>query len=85
MEIDDIFPRTGGTVEYTTLHLGMRLVRFLLRYYPPGIILEYEQGSQTRTRTIDLLDLTERSNIYELVAQLQANEPLITPSKTDQV
>ena len=63
----------------------MRLVRFLLRYYPPGIILEYEQGSQTRTRTIDLLDLTERSNIYELVAQLQANEPLITPSKTDQV
>ena len=85
MEIDDIFSRTGGTVEYTSLRLGMRLVRFLLRYYPPGIILEYEQGSQTRTRTIDLLDLTERSNIYELVAQLQANEPLITPSKTDQV
>ena len=66
-------------------NLAMRLIRFLLRYYPPGIILEYEQGNQTRTKTIDLLDLTERSNVFELVAQLQATEPLITPSKADQV
>ena len=63
----------------------MRLLRFLLRYYPPGIILEYEQGSQIRTKTIDLLDLTERSNVYELVGELQKTEPLITPSKAEQV
>ncbi|PWA20176.1 hypothetical protein CCH79_00003685 [Gambusia affinis] len=36
----------------------MRLKRFLLRYYPPGIILEYERGGYLRTKSIDLLDLT---------------------------
>jgi len=24
------------------LHIKMKLKRFLLRYYPPGILLEYE-------------------------------------------
>ncbi|GCB75054.1 hypothetical protein scyTo_0020314, partial [Scyliorhinus torazame] len=36
----------------------MRLKRFLLRYYPPGIILEYEKGGETKNKSIDLLDLT---------------------------
>jgi dynein assembly factor with WDR repeat domains 1 len=50
----------------------MRLKRFLLRYYPPGmieikkiliyeliigIILEYEQSNVLKTKSIDLLDL----------------------------
>ena len=28
----------------------MKLKRFLLRYYPPGIILEYEQQAEVRRR-----------------------------------
>ena len=48
----------------------MKLKRFLLRYYPPGIILEYEQGEpipenggrrRVRTKVIDLLDLEDSS------------------------
>jgi len=37
-----------------------RLKRFLLRYYPPGIILEYEYKGKRRTKPIDLLDLSEQ-------------------------
>ena len=37
----------------------MRLKRFLLRYFPPGLILEYERRDGSRnTRIIDLLQLT---------------------------
>eukprot|EP01079_Euglenida_sp_SAG-EU17-18_P012152 gene12152-2217_t len=38
----------------------MRLRRFLLRYYPPGITLEYEHsgGAQVSQKTIDLLNLS---------------------------
>ena len=36
----------------------MKLKRFLLRYFPPGIILEYENNGETKQKTVDLLDLT---------------------------
>ena len=37
----------------------MKLKRFLLRYYPPGVILEYELRDKTRnTKEIDLLHLS---------------------------
>jgi dynein assembly factor with WDR repeat domains 1 len=36
----------------------MKLKRFLLRYYPPGIILEYESNEELRQKTIDLLELS---------------------------
>lgn len=33
--------------------------KILLRYYPPGLLLQYvRDGSVPKTRTIDLLDLT---------------------------
>jgi len=38
---------------------SMKLKRFLLRYYPPGVILEYELRDKTRElKEIDLLHLT---------------------------
>jgi dynein assembly factor with WDR repeat domains 1 len=38
----------------------MKLKRFLLRYYPPGIILEYVRtNGQMETKSIDLLNLSE--------------------------
>lgn len=39
----------------------MKLKKFMLRYYPPGIILEYERSNgREGTKTIDLLGLNER-------------------------
>jgi dynein assembly factor with WDR repeat domains 1 len=36
----------------------MKLKRFLLRYFPPGVILEYETKGEMRSKDIDLLDLS---------------------------
>ncbi|CAB1347755.1 unnamed protein product [Coregonus sp. 'balchen'] len=36
----------------------MKLKQFLLRYYPPGIILEYEKGGALKSKSIDVLDLS---------------------------
>jgi dynein assembly factor with WDR repeat domains 1 len=37
----------------------MKLKRFLLRYHPPGIILEYlRKSGEVETKSIDLLNLT---------------------------
>uniref|UniRef100_A0A7N8YEU6 Dynein assembly factor with WD repeat domains 1 n=1 Tax=Mastacembelus armatus TaxID=205130 RepID=A0A7N8YEU6_9TELE len=63
----------------------MKLKRFFLRYYPPGIILEFEKGGYLRTKSIDLLDLTPETNPDELVAEIRQSEPLITESRADQV
>lgn len=35
-----------------------KLKKFLLRYYPPGIILQYERDGVMKQKPIDLLDLT---------------------------
>ncbi|XP_072266205.1 dynein assembly factor with WD repeat domains 1 [Pyxicephalus adspersus] len=63
----------------------MRLKRFLLRYYPPGIILEYEKGGELKTKSIDLLELSPSTNVDLLVEEIQKVEPLITASRTQQV
>ena len=37
----------------------MKLKKFLLRYYPPGILLEYVRSSgEVETKSIDLLNLS---------------------------
>lgn len=64
----------------------MKLKRFLLRYYPPGIILEYELRDGTReTKEIDLLHLTAESDIEVLVNQIVFEEPLISESRKPQL
>ncbi|XP_069753331.1 dynein assembly factor with WD repeat domains 1 isoform X3 [Narcine bancroftii] len=63
----------------------MKLKRFLLRYYPPGIILEYEKGGETRSKSIDLLDLTPVADTDVVVHEIQRIEPLVTASRTEQV
>lgn len=40
-----------------------KLKKFLLRYYPPGVILEYESGGQLLQKSIDLLDLTPEDDV----------------------
>lgn len=39
--------------------INMKLKRLLLRYYPPGIILQYlHNNGELEDKTIDLLNLT---------------------------
>lgn len=60
----------------------MKLKRFLLRYYPPGVILEYELRDKSREmKEIDLLHLTSEADVDVIVNQIVAEEPLISDSK----
>jgi len=57
----------------------MKLKRFLLRYYPPGIILEYlRSNGEIETKSIDLLNLTPATNIEVLANQILFEEPSIS-------
>jgi dynein assembly factor with WDR repeat domains 1 len=44
----------------------MKLKKFLLRYYPPGILLEYVRNNgEVETKSIDLLNLSsEYPSLY---------------------
>jgi len=52
----------------------MKLKRFLLRYYPPGIILEYlRTNGQMETKSIDLLNLSEEYFIINKLGPMLMN------------
>ena len=56
----------------------MKLKRFLIRYYPPGIILEYQSRDGTQgTKEIPLLHLTAETDVEVLVNQIVFEQPLI--------
>eukprot|EP00951_Prasinocladus_malaysianus_P018988 scaffold153226_cov51-Prasinocladus_malaysianus.AAC.1 len=40
-----------------------KLKKFLLRYYPPGIILQYEHDGMMKQKPIDLLDLQQETDV----------------------
>ena len=63
----------------------MKLRRFLLRYYPPGIILEYEQGGELKNKPVDLLTLTPESDVEVLVNQVVRQEALISENRKPQL
>jgi len=60
----------------------MKLKRFLLRYYPSGIVLEFtRKNGELETKSIDLLNLTPETDIDVLIDQIISEEPLVTESK----
>ncbi|TGZ55738.1 WD repeat-containing protein 69 [Temnothorax longispinosus] len=63
----------------------MRLLKFLLRYFPPGLALEYTQGGDIKTKMIDLLDLSAETDVRALAESIKAAEPIITESVMDQL
>ena len=63
----------------------MKLKRFLLRYYPPGIILEYETQGELRQKAVDLLTLTPETDIEVLVNQIVRQESLISEQRKPQL
>merc|ERR1711998_417650 len=66
-------------------HRTMKLKRFLLRYYPPGIILEYEQAEELRNKSIDLLNLSGETDVELILDQIIQHEPLIKESRRSQL
>ena len=64
----------------------MKLKRFLLRYFPPGIVLEFEKRDGTRdAKEIDLLRLTAETDVEVLVNQIVFEEPLISEARKPQL
>ena len=49
----------GVLYDISDFKLVMKLKKFLLRYYPPGILLEYVRNNgEVETKSIDLLNLS---------------------------
>ncbi|XP_017790200.1 PREDICTED: dynein assembly factor with WDR repeat domains 1-like [Habropoda laboriosa] len=63
----------------------MKLLKFLLRYFPPGLALEYTQGQDVKTKMIDLLDLSAETDIRALAESIKAAEPVITENVMEQL
>ena len=57
----------------------MRLKRFLLRYFPPGLVLEYERSDGSRnSKVIDLLTLGPECVIWRKGICARAWRPAFT-------
>ncbi len=54
--------------ERTNSSSAPKLKKFLLRYYPPGIVLQFERDGLMKQKPIDLLDLTPDVDIEVIPA-----------------
>jgi dynein assembly factor with WDR repeat domains 1 len=64
----------------------MKLKRFLLRFHPPGIILEYlRKSGEIETKSIDLLNLAPETDVDRLIDHILLEEPLISTSRKPQL
>ena len=63
----------------------MKLKRFLLRYFPPGLTIEYEQSGQRRSRTLDLLTLTPYSDVDAMVTLIIQHDAMLKESRRPQL
>ena len=51
---------------------GRKLEKIMVRYFPPGIILEFkDEEGYIDNKSIDLLNLSENSDIAYLVQQIK--------------
>jgi dynein assembly factor with WDR repeat domains 1 len=61
-----------------------KLHRILIRFYPPGLILEYmDIANIIENKTIDLMNLSENSDVEFLVDQIIEKEPLTKKKRKD--
>ncbi|XP_073993370.1 uncharacterized protein [Rhodnius prolixus] len=56
----------------------MKLSKFLLRYFPPGIALEYVSDGILEKKMIDLFHLTPSTKLEELVQDIMKQQPIVT-------
>ena len=60
-----------------------KLEKIMVRYFPPGIILELKDSDgYIDNKSIDLLNLSENSDIQYLVQQINEKEPLTIKYKS---
>ena len=60
-----------------------KLEKIMVRYFPPGIILEFkDEEGYIDNKSIDLLNLSENSDIAYLVQQINEKEPLTIKYKS---
>ena len=60
-----------------------KLEKIMVRYFPPGIILEISNDlGEIDSKSIDLLNLTENSDIEYLIEQINEKEPLTLKYKS---
>eukprot|EP01017_Pseudomicrothorax_dubius_P031582 TRINITY_DN404_c0_g1_i1.p1 TRINITY_DN404_c0_g1~~TRINITY_DN404_c0_g1_i1.p1 ORF type:complete len:357 (-),score=36.87 TRINITY_DN404_c0_g1_i1:485-1507(-) len=77
---------TWGCFANIFLKNKMKLNRFLLRYFPPGIILEYlDPSGNIESRNIDLLTLTPETNVDDLIYSILSEEPFLEQSHKPQL
>jgi dynein assembly factor with WDR repeat domains 1 len=58
----------------------------LLRFHPPGIILEYlRKSGEIETKSIDLLNLAPETDVDRLIDHILLEEPLISTSRKPQL
>ena len=51
----------------------MKLKKILIRYYPPGITLEYiRSNGSVESKCIDLLNLSKETNVDDLITEIMA-------------
>ena len=56
---------------------GRRLEKIMVRFFPPGIILEFQDyDGNIDNKSIDLLNLTENSDVPYLIQQIIEKEPI---------
>ena len=61
---------------------GRRLEKIMVRFFPPGIILEFQDyEGNIDNKSIDLLNLSENSDIPYLIQQITDKEPLTIKHK----
>lgn len=59
-----------------------KLKKLMLRFYPPGLILQYEAvGGFPKQKPIDLLDLSADTDLEVMVTQILSQEPLLGEGK----
>jgi hypothetical protein len=62
---------------------GRKLEKIMVRYFPPGLILEIKDSEgYMDNKSIDLLNLNENSDILYLVQQINEKEPLTVKYKS---
>ena len=62
---------------------GRKLEKIMVRYFPPGLILEIKDSEgYLDNKSIDLLNLNENSNVQYLVQQINEKEPLTVKYKS---
>lgn len=65
------------------MDIGRKLEELKVRYFPPGLLLEFiDEDGFVDNKSIDLLNLSQNSDVQYLVEQINLKEPLTIKYKS---